>query len=196
MNAFGSVAAVSLSPPNKTTPQSTSAVADRETDEQVRVQELYREHSSSLVRQLTRRTGCRELARELANETFLRLLRMAPGNLGRIEQPEAFLRHVSTNLLRDWGRAAALRQRSRSTLELASDQHIDQITALESRDTLRRLEIAVGKLKPRTREIFVAHRIHGFTYAEIADRTGLTVKGVEKQMSKAIAKIDRLLDRS
>ena len=195
VNAFGSRAAVSLSPPSSAVPRSSSAVADAEADECVRVQELYREHSSSLVRQLTRRTGCRELARELANETFLRLLRMAPGNLGRIEQPEAFLRRVSTNLLRDWGRATALKQRSQPTLELVLDGQLDQVAALESRDTLRRLELALGKLKPKTREIFLAHRIHGFTYAEIAERTGLSVKGVEKQMSKAIAKIDRLLDR-
>jgi RNA polymerase sigma factor (sigma-70 family) len=164
-------------------------------EDRIRVQQLYREHSSFLLRQLTRKTGCRELARELVNETFLRLLRMAPGNLGRIEQPEAFLRRVSTNLLRDWARSAALRQRSQSTLELACDQQFDQVRELESRDTLRRLEHAVGKLKPKTREIFLAHRIHGFSYAEIAERSGLSVKGVEKQMSKAIAKIDRLLDR-
>ena len=47
---------------------------------------------------------------------------------------------------------------------------------LELRDTLRRLEHAVSKLKPRTREIFLAHRIHGFTYAEIAERTGLSIR--------------------
>lgn len=164
-------------------------------DDRARVQQLYRDHSSSLVRQLTRKTGCRELARELAHEAFLRLLRMAPGRLGQIEQPEAFLRHVSTNLLRDWGRAKALRERSLPRLEIRSDQQLDQVAVLESRDTLRRLELAVGKLKPKTREIFLAHRIHGFTYAEIAERTGLSIKGVEKQMSKAIAKIDRLLDR-
>jgi RNA polymerase sigma factor (sigma-70 family) len=173
----------------------SAVAAGRCDDERARVEQLYEEHSPSLVRQLTRRTGCRELARELANETFLRLLRMAPGNLGRIQQPEAFLRHVSANLLRDWGRAKALRERSQPTLELASEEQFDQVAALESRDTLRRLEQAMSKLKPRTREIFLAHRIHGFTYAEIADRTGLSVKGVEKQMSKAIAKIDRLLDR-
>ena len=88
-----------------------------------------------------------------------------------------------------------MKERSQSTLEIASDQQVDQVAVLESRDTLRRLEQAMGKLKPKTREIFLAHRIHGFTYAEIAERTGLSVKGVEKQMSKAIAKIDRLLDR-
>lgn len=189
---------MSLSPPSAAAPRSSADTQGTDLSdgsERLKVQQLYREHSSSLVRQLTRKTGCRELARELANETFVRLLRMAPDNLARIEQPEAFLRHVSTNLLRDWGRAAALKQRSQLTLELASNQQLDQVAALESRDTLRRLEQALGKLKPRTREIFLAHRIHGFTYAEIAERTGLSVKGVEKQMSKAIAKIDRLLDR-
>ena len=166
-----------------------------EADDRIRVQQLYREHSLALVRQLTRKTGCRELARELANETFVRLLRMAPGNLGRIERPEAFLRRVSTNLLRDWGRTASLRERAQPTLEIASDRQLDPVAALESRDTLRRLEQAVAKMKPRTREIFLAHRLHGFSYTEIAERTGLSVKGVEKQMSKAIAKIDRFLDR-
>jgi RNA polymerase sigma-70 factor (ECF subfamily) len=190
---------MSLSPLSSADALPASSAGDplpaRERDDRLRVQQLYREHSPSLVRQLTRKTGCRELARELAHETFLRLLRMAPGSLSRIERPDAFLRQVSANLLRDWGRASSLRQRSQPTLELASDQQLDQVAVLESRDTLRRLEQAVSKLKPKTREIFLAHRLHGFSYAEIAERTGLSVKGVEKQMSKAIAKIDRLLDR-
>jgi RNA polymerase sigma-70 factor (ECF subfamily) len=164
-------------------------------EEEVRLERLYRDHSASLVRQLTRTTGCGELARELASETFLRLVRMASGSVGRIERPEAFLRHVSTNLLRDWRRAAATRRGSQALLELACEPELDQVAVLESRDTLRRLELAMAKLHPRTREIFLAHRIHGLTYAEIAERTGLGIKGVEKQMSKAIAKIDRLLDR-
>ncbi|MES2326204.1 MAG: sigma-70 family RNA polymerase sigma factor [Pseudomonadota bacterium] len=189
---------MSLSPSNPAAPLSPSIVdgaPEFEGDDRVRVHQLYLEHSPSLVRQLARKTGCRELARDLANETFVRLLRMTAGNIGRIEQPEAFLRRVATNLLRDWARATALKQRSQLTLEIASDQQLDQVAVLETRDTLRRLEQAVSKLKPKTREIFLAHRLHGFTYAEIAERTGLSVKGVEKQMSKAIAKIDRLLDR-
>jgi len=166
-----------------------------DTDEHIRVRQLYQEYSSSLIRQLTRKTGCRELARELVNETFLRLLRMAPGQVGRIEQPEAYLRRATTNLLRRWGKRDAFRTGAMPRLDLAAEPLIDQVAVLESRDTLRRLEYAMSKLKPRTREIFIAHRVHGFTYAEIAERTGLSVKGVEKQMSKAIANIDRVLDR-
>jgi RNA polymerase sigma factor (sigma-70 family) len=175
-------------------PAECSPVASEQCDDRIRVLQLYEEHSPSLVRQLTRRTGCRELARELTNEAFLRLLRMAPGKLGRVEQPGAFLHRVSSNLLRDWERAEMLRERSQP-LELACDQQVDQVTLLESRDTLRRLELAIARMKPKTRAIFLAHRIDGLSYSEIADRTHLSVKGVEKQMAKAIAKIDRLLDR-
>jgi RNA polymerase sigma-70 factor (ECF subfamily) len=42
----------------------------------------------------------------------------------------------------------------------------------------------------------MAHRLDGLSYAEIAEQTGLSVKGVEKQMSKAIAEITRMLDRT
>jgi len=165
------------------------------TERALRVHELYLEHSSSLARQLARGTGCRELAWDVVQQTFLGLLRMRPASLGHIERPEAYLRRVSTNLVRKQGKAAALRDRVLSGLEFAAEPLLDQVALLETRDMLRRLEIAVAKLKPRTREIFLAHRLDGFTYAEIAERTGLSIKGVEKQMSKAIAKIDRLLDR-
>lgn len=160
------------------------------------VHELYRDHSKSLVRRLTRKTGCVEIAREIANETFVRLLKLAPAKLKSIDQPEAYLWRVSTNLVSDWARTEALNERTASVARAPADIIVDQVSVLESRDILRRLEVAVGKLKPKTRAIFVAHRIEGLSYAEIAARTNLSVKGVEKQMSKAIAKIDRLLDRN
>jgi len=163
-------------------------------DSGAEIHELYLQHSPALVRQLTRRTGCADVARELTQEAFIRLLRLAPAKLRSIERPDAFLRHVSANLLRDWARTRAVGEKLAHLAPAGDPQH-DQVAALESRDTLRRLEMAIGRMKPRTREIFLAHRIEGLTYAQIAVRTGLTVKGVEKQMGKAIAKIDRLLDR-
>jgi RNA polymerase sigma-70 factor (ECF subfamily) len=167
----------------------------RRSETAARVRELYRDYAPGLVRQLARSSGCQEVARELAHETFLRLLRMPAGRLHELEQPEAFLRRIATNLLRDWARAMGVGDRSTATIEVTSNHVVDQVAALESRDMLRRLEHAVGKLKPRTRQIFLAHRIHGLSYAEIGLRMGISVKGVEKQMSKAIAAISRSLDR-
>jgi RNA polymerase sigma factor (sigma-70 family) len=186
--------ATSASPANQEDQGLTPCVsADNEMRR--KVQELYVRHSPGLVRRLTRRTGCTELARDLANETFLKLLRLAPAKFRSIEQPQAFLWRVSVNLFHDWSRARALGERSQPMLEADDRESFDQVTALESRDKLRRLEQVIERLRPRTREIFLAHRVKGLTYAEIADELGLTVKGVEKQMSRAIAKIDRLFDR-
>ena len=159
------------------------------------VQELYRRHSSKLIRQLTRATGCGEVARDLVHDTFVRLMRMNPIGFARIEQPEAFLQRVSVNLLRDHGRNRVHAERARKALAVVSDEIVDQLGVLESRESLVRLERAMAKLKPKTREIFLAQRLEGLSYAEIARRTGLSVKGVEKQMSKAIAKIDRMFDQ-
>ena len=156
---------------------------------------IYRRHSPTLVNRLTRETGCRELARELAHEAFAKLSRMSPAGLAQIQNPEAYLRRMSGNLLRDWYRHKAVADRSAPALQSDQNELVDQVAVLESRDTLRRLEAAIAKLKPRTREVFVAHRLDGLSYAEIAEQTGLSIKGVEKQMAKAIAKIDRLLDR-
>lgn len=159
------------------------------------VQELYRRHSPRLIRQLTRATGSGDIARDLVHDTFVRLMRMNPISFGRIDRPEAFLQRISVNLLRDHGRGRVHSERAQKALAVVSDPTFDQVSVLEYRETLARLERAMAKLKPRTREIFLAQRIEGLSYAEIAERTGLSIKGVEKQMSKAIAKIDRMLDR-
>ena len=119
---------------------------------------------------------------------------MAPAELARLEQPEAFIRRVSSNLAKDWARSRSIAERSSASIEVASNPIVDSVALLESRDMLHRLEGAISRLKPRTREIFLAHRLRGLTYAEIATATGLSVKGVEKQMSRAIAQLMRLVD--
>jgi RNA polymerase sigma-70 factor (ECF subfamily) len=58
-------------------------------------------------------------------------------------------------------------------------------------ELLKRLEAAVLALPRKTREIFMAHRIDGLSYGEIAKITGLSVKRVERHMARAIYGIDR-----
>jgi len=71
----------------------------------------------------------------------------------------------------------------------------DLVAASEARDILARLEQIMAELAPRTREIFLAHRFDGFTYTEIAARTGLSVKTVEKHMTRAIGHVTRRLEQ-
>jgi len=61
-------------------------------------------------------------------------------------------------------------------------------------DLLRRLEEAVAAMPCKQREIFLAHRLDDMSYAEIASRTDLTVRQVERQMARAIYKLCKQMD--
>lgn len=152
---------------------------------------LFRSQRPKLLRFLARRTT-NDDAQDLVQQAFTRLAGLDEDRMSAINCPEAYLHRTATNLLANEAKTA----RNRS-LHLADSVELvaaDQFEALEARDMLRRLEAAMLKLRPRTREIFMAHRIDGFSYVEIAQQTGLSIKGVESQMSRAIAQLDRLLE--
>jgi len=61
-------------------------------------------------------------------------------------------------------------------------------------ELLRRLENAVASLPRLQREIILARRLDDMSYVEIADRTGLTIRQVERHMAKAIYKLTKQMD--
>jgi RNA polymerase sigma-70 factor (ECF subfamily) len=61
-------------------------------------------------------------------------------------------------------------------------------------DLLRRIKAAMMNLPRRQREIFMAHRVHDMSYGEIAERTGLTTRQVERHIAKAIYKLAKQMD--
>jgi len=61
-------------------------------------------------------------------------------------------------------------------------------------DLLRRMEDAMRAMPKMQREIFMAHRLDDMSYDEIARRTGLSVRQVERHVAKAIYKLVKQLD--
>ena len=59
---------------------------------------------------------------------------------------------------------------------------------------LAEMEDAVWRLSTWQRRIFLAVRIDDLSFAEIADRTGLSVGQVERLLGKAIRNLSRNLD--
>ncbi len=152
---------------------------------------LYRSHRDGLLRFVRRRVRG-ERAHDVVQQIFCKLARLSEVEQRGIAAPAAYLRRAADNQLRDQARQT---ERHSAHLHLCADDVVlrsaDQVAALEARDRLRRLEDALFRLKPRTREIFLAHRIDGFSYAEIAARTGLSIKTVEMHMTRAIAFLDQ-----
>ena len=157
------------------------------------VGQLYSSERPKLLRFLARRTS-NDNAGDVVQQVFARFIGLDDRRRTEIGSPEAYLRRSAANLVIDQAKVAA---RHFEASHLPPDEidlpGPDQIAALEARDMLHRLEVAMRRLKPRTREIFLAHRIDGYSYSEIAALTGLSVKSVEKHMSRAIAFVDRVL---
>jgi RNA polymerase sigma factor (sigma-70 family) len=152
---------------------------------------LYRGERRSLLKFVSHRAD-REHAEDIVQQVFLKV---AAANDGpAITNPASYLRRAAQNLIHDTLRAAARRQEvCHVPLDHEPLAGPDLIAQVEARDRLRRIEEAVGRLKPLTRQIFLACRLDGYSYAEIAEQTGLSVRGVEKQMHRAIKQLGRHL---
>ncbi|TPG55044.1 sigma factor-like helix-turn-helix DNA-binding protein [Sphingomonas glacialis] len=61
-------------------------------------------------------------------------------------------------------------------------------------EQLATMERAMLSLPRMTREVFLAHRLDGASYFEIAGATGLSIRQVERHMAKALLRLSRFMD--
>ena|SRR5574338_1345893 len=158
------------------------------------VEALYRERADHLIGHFASASADRDAARDIVHEAFAKFAALSFARRLMIARPDAYLYRICLNLLRDRTRAQQTHHSHRQQQPEAVHCH-NPFVELEHRDTLRRLEAAMLRLKPKTREIFLAKRLDGMTYAEIAERTGLSVRSVEQHMRKAIAAVRRSMER-
>ncbi|WLI03067.1 sigma factor [Pseudomonas simiae] len=104
---------------------------------------------------MSRRTGCREHAADLAQETFVRLLNARRQQT--LQQPRAYLSSIARSLMID-----QYRRRELERAYLESLAHFPQVevpseeTRLLILDSLERIDRLLDQLKPRVREAFFA----------------------------------------
>src|SRR5690606_6586743 len=112
---------------------------------------------------------------DLVHDCFLRLVSPKNDAVSRIETPGAYLVRVARSLFADKARIAKLGHKAKHHLYEDDDfAGPDPHSSLEARDMLRRIEDQLGRLKPKTRDIFLMHKFDGMSYAEIAAKTGMS----------------------
>jgi RNA polymerase sigma-70 factor (ECF subfamily) len=135
--------------------------------------------------QVTRITH-RDDAEDLLHDAWVRMSEKAAS----VENPEAFLVRSAANGGWDAYRRERREPSSATFFEtevtLVSDQSPLQDEVLMARHRLERLRLGVEQLTPRTREVFLMHRLDGRKYREIAADLGISQSAVEKHMARAI----------
>jgi RNA polymerase sigma factor (sigma-70 family) len=149
--------------------------------------DLWQSYSGELTKFLTQKLRSREVAADLVQETYVRVLRLGSSTI--IEQPRAFLYRIASNLAVDYLRRSSRQADLITDAESAPDvpsaaPGIDR--RIEDRQTLARLEEALGELSPKCRRALLGNRLDGLSHVEIAQELGVSESMVAKYIAQAL----------
>lgn len=149
-------------------------------------------YEKDLHRFLMRRLKCDEDAADLAQEVYLRLLRVEHSEL--VRSPQDYLYGIAAHVVYQFRmrvRNNVLTYDSDAVEELAEKpSHIDGPDELPERLNLQReLEHALAQLPPTHQVVFVLRKRDGHSVQEIATQLGLSAHTVKKYLFQAKAQI-------
>jgi RNA polymerase sigma-70 factor, ECF subfamily len=140
--------------------------------------QLFEEYYESLVRMLYRRTGDRDRAEDLAQETFARAVAAPPNN------PRPWLFAVALNLVREDGRRAVRQGRRLELLRAEDVPDSGPDVELERNEQAAAVRAALATLGDRDREALLL-KAEGFNYEEIASTLGLSKGAIGTTLARA-----------
>lgn len=149
------------------------------------VEQLFREHNLSLVRFLSARLHSEQEARDVAQEAYVRLLRMSSPDT--ISYLRAFLFKTAANIAID--RLRSRRSEARALEAELRAQH-PGVPSLErsvaAAEELQQLATYVDELPPRCRQVFLLRRLHDLSAAEISSQLNIPERTVRHYVVEAI----------
>jgi RNA polymerase sigma-70 factor (ECF subfamily) len=161
------------------------------------VARLFAEHGSSLQAFLYRRLRGHSDAAELAQEVYLRMLRVP--DMEAIRNPESYLYTVASNLAKEHFR----HQRTDGQALDVDDPWVNEQLAelphiagqLDTQTRIKRLREVLNQLPPKCHAAVVLQYWHGLSYDEIAQRLGISTHMVKKYLRQALIHCRRRMAR-
>lgn len=150
------------------------------------VTRLFQEHNEALIRFLALRLRSQQEAKEVAQEAYVRLLKLdQPGAVGFLR---AFLFKTAANLAVDRIRHEQMARRvvrESKFFEALSGQPTPEQFATDAQE-LKLAEHLIDELPPKCRRAFLLHKVYGLEFADIAKQMGLGERMVRTYVCRAI----------
>ena len=157
-------------------------------------QELFERHQFGLFCYLAGLLKSRDEAREILQETYLRLMRQS--NFDHVRRnARAYLFQIASNLARDHFRRKSSHS-IESEREMYSASGLDAPhweswpdLALEGEQTGQLIVRALQSMDPPVRSAILLHRFRDFTHSQIAVWLGISERTVERYIKEALSVI-------
>lgn len=147
-------------------------------------------HYDELVDHVRRRFGDRSFAREVLHDVCVQLLERPPSD---IKTPQAFLRHVSTQLAIDRYRVEKARAdvvttvaELPETMSISGAQLSGAEIAVAFQQKEKELLQAIRALPECCRDVFILHKLYHLPQAEVAIKLGISRGMVARHMARAV----------
>ena len=161
------------------------------------VERLFAEHRRALQAYFHRRIRAKADAADLAQEVYVRMLRVSDPEA--IRNPQLYLYTVASNLVKEHS-ILDRRQVGRLDIDDATvQQRLGELPPLESQleasEMARRLGATLEQLPVRWRTALILQYRYGLTYQEIADRLGVSSNMVKKYLAQGLGHCRRHMAR-
>jgi RNA polymerase sigma factor (sigma-70 family) len=161
------------------------------------VERLFTEHRDALQQFFRRRIRGKADAPDLAQEVYLRLLRVRDQET--IRNPVPYLYTVASNLVKEH---AVLDARRAAGINIDKVSHYEQLEVLPSfegeLDTAARavrLKEVLGQLRPKCQAAVLLRFSQGLSYPEIGERLGISAQMARKYVMVALGHCRRRMQR-
>jgi RNA polymerase sigma factor (sigma-70 family) len=152
------------------------------------VTRLFREHNQALISLLTLRLHSVQDAKEVAQESYVRLLQLDRPEVASLLR--GYLFRIASNLAVDRLRQRSVRHRSAAAVEAELFEELDTRGDPERRtlvdEELQFVESCLDELSPACRRAFSLHRLHDKSVAEIAMEMNVTERMVRHHLTRAL----------
>lgn len=158
-------------------------------------QEIFLRYWGQVYGTCLRLTKAPELAKDLAQEIFLKLWDQR-ARLTEVKKLDAYLYVIARNLVTDYLRKNVFVSSQAARLEeyFAYDGPGPQ-QRLEYRELEKLLKEAVDQLSPQLRQVFILSREEGLSHEQIAGRMGISRVSSKAYIVRALAEIRKYLGR-
>ncbi|PCJ30237.1 MAG: RNA polymerase subunit sigma [Gammaproteobacteria bacterium] len=147
---------------------------------------LYNRHHGWLQGWLQHKLGSLHDAEDLAQDTFVRIIR-SPLKEGSLREPRHYLLTIARGLTVDLFRRRTLeRQYQQALAALPENQWPSEEARLLILESLMEIDALFSGLGAKVKHTFILSQCEGLTYAEIADQLGISLRTVNNYMATAM----------